>query len=176
MSDHSFIKDSDIFAEPHKEPSFYKVRPTVKGIVFDEDGKIALLSTRSHYLFPGGGVDDNESLEEACIRECKEEIGCDIEIDSYIGQFDQYRAVTAKNYEIHFFAAHVVGEKGDPTTDDEEELTAKTVWEFPENILNLLEEQLDTIPPEEYAAQFNARTHIRAFEKYIDTLTGFSGN
>ncbi len=37
--------------------------------------------------FPGGGVDQNETPEEACIREVKEETGYDIRITSLFSKF-----------------------------------------------------------------------------------------
>lgn len=37
---------------------------------YKEDGK-----TLDYYLFPGGGIEDGESVEEAAIKEAKEEVG-----------------------------------------------------------------------------------------------------
>ena len=50
-------KDVDFFENPVAEPVEYRVRPTAKGIVIDDEGNIALLSNGEHSLFPGGGVD-----------------------------------------------------------------------------------------------------------------------
>ncbi len=164
----STIKDSDIFENPSPAPKFYVKRPTVKGIVFDEEGNIALLSVRGHSLFPGGGVEGNESLEEALIRECQEELGCKILIIQYIGQYDQYRDLSAKKYEIHFFVAGVVGGKGTPTTTDASEQECVLTWESKDTVQAILEQQIETLPFEEYASQFNVRTHLEAFKKYLE--------
>jgi ADP-ribose pyrophosphatase YjhB (NUDIX family) len=169
MEPQETIRDRDIFENYSAEPKFYKSRPTVKGIVMDDEGMIALLSVRDHFLFPGGGVEQGESLDQALMRECKEEIGCDIMIIDYIGVFDQYRAQTAKKYEIHFFIACTIGEKGNPTTSNITELEAVTLWETKESVLALLEGQMDEdLPVEEYALHFNSRTHLKAFRLFLE--------
>lgn len=165
----STIKDIDIFENPSPSPKFYVKRPTVKGIVFDEEGNIALLSVRGHSLFPGGGVEGKESLEEAFIRECQEEIGCKILIIQYLGQYDQYRNLSAKKYEIHFFVAGTLGEKGVPTTTNKSEQDCILTWESQERVREILENQLETIPVGEYASQFNARTHLVALKQFLET-------
>lgn len=40
-----------------------------------------------HYAFPGGGVEERETLKEAAFRETFEEVGIDIPIDCYGGEF-----------------------------------------------------------------------------------------
>ena len=51
--------------------------------VLIESDKVALIKRerqgRVYYLFPGGTVEQGESLEEACVREIHEELGLDVE-------------------------------------------------------------------------------------------------
>lgn len=50
-----------------------------------------------YYVFPGGGIEEGET-KEACIkRECKEELGIDIEIKKYVYE------VKGKDFVQHFF-------------------------------------------------------------------------
>lgn len=60
------------------------------GCAIIEDGKLLLLFKREHrhYEFPGGQVEPGETLEQAALRETKEEAGCEVEIIKYFGYSD----------------------------------------------------------------------------------------
>lgn len=51
-------------------------RPSVRGIII-RDGKIAMMHSLkyNYYKFPGGGIEQGETLEETLIREVREESG-----------------------------------------------------------------------------------------------------
>ena len=55
------------------------VRPSVRGIII-RDGRIAMVHSLKYdyYKFPGGGIEDGESLEQALIREVAEEAGLQV--------------------------------------------------------------------------------------------------
>jgi 8-oxo-dGTP diphosphatase len=60
----------------------------VGGIVENEHGEILLVKTRNGgWVFPGGQVEEGENLEDALIREIKEESGIDISVTSLIGVY-----------------------------------------------------------------------------------------
>ncbi len=53
--------------------------------VIIEDNKILLMRRikegQEYFVFPGGGIEGNESVEDAIIREVKEELSLDVKID-----------------------------------------------------------------------------------------------
>lgn len=55
-------------------------RVSVKGLIY-EDGKLLFVRERSDtWDLPGGGLEHGESIAEALRRECREELGAEIEI------------------------------------------------------------------------------------------------
>lgn len=67
-------------------PEYFKSlpkKPSGSGVLFfDEEGRVLLLKTtyKDGWLWPGGMVDAGESPVQACIRECKEELGLELSI------------------------------------------------------------------------------------------------
>jgi 8-oxo-dGTP pyrophosphatase MutT (NUDIX family) len=83
-------------------------RQAVRGIVRDGDD-VLLLYTRRYddYSLPGGGLDGNETVEEALVRELKEETGATgIRIGRYLGYGDEYRPPQKPGYDVLFMRSH----------------------------------------------------------------------
>ena len=60
------------------------MRIRVSGLIVRE-GQVALVEFRDdkkgiHYDLPGGGLESNEALHEGVRRECREEIGCEVDV------------------------------------------------------------------------------------------------
>jgi len=57
-----------------------------------ENNKILLMRRikegQEYYVFPGGGIEGNESTEDAIIREVKEELSLDAKIDKLLFQIE----------------------------------------------------------------------------------------
>ena len=76
------------FGEPLADTE-YVLRPGGYAIVRGPGGAIAVASTPRGYFLPGGGQEEEESPEEAAVREVYEECGLRIRIVRCIGVADQ---------------------------------------------------------------------------------------
>ncbi|MFS0690694.1 NUDIX domain-containing protein [Sporosarcina sp. 179-K 8C2 HS] len=74
-------------------------------VIIKED-KVAVIKRNrddeEYYIFPGGGIEDGESPEQATIREALEELGVHIEVIDYLGTVEF-------NGKQHYFLAKIVG-------------------------------------------------------------------
>ncbi len=90
------------------------------GIVLIQDGKVALIERHraglDYFVFPGGGVDEGETPEQAAVREAMEELGVEVAIKQKVFeiQFGQ------KSRQVYFLAEQIGGEFG---TGEGEEYT-----------------------------------------------------
>ena len=80
-----------------------------RAIVFEDDNVLLLFRRKQkdgiikeYYAIPGGGVEENETLEEAAIRELKEELSIDIEIIKYLGSLEEEKCIH------HVFSANKI--------------------------------------------------------------------
>jgi 8-oxo-dGTP pyrophosphatase MutT (NUDIX family) len=82
------------------------------------DNKVLLVKRRDVpvWVLPGGGIDDGESPENACIREAKEETGLDVSIDRKVGTWLPVNKIGAP---AHVFVCHAI-DPHTPLTPQEE--------------------------------------------------------
>ena len=88
-------------------------RISARGIIIEDNNLYVIFrrrinpdgTFREYYVIPGGGVDSKENLEEAVIRELKEELSIDVKVNGYVGK-DEGDASIA-----HFFACSKISGK-----------------------------------------------------------------
>ena len=84
--------------------------------VIENDEKKLLIAKRNSKVadgiweFAGGKVEAGETYEAACIRECREELNVDIEIDRFL--LDFYDDDFSVSIHVHAYKAHIVS--GEP--------------------------------------------------------------
>ena len=90
-------------------------RTRVAGIIF-MDGGIALMhrvgvlkrkDIQEYYTFPGGGLEEGETLEEGTIREIKEEFGIDVKVERKLYEMESEKF----NQKEYFFLCEYIGGK-----------------------------------------------------------------
>jgi ADP-ribose pyrophosphatase YjhB (NUDIX family) len=104
------------------------VRVSVKAIIVRDDALLALKfrdKDGDWHMLPGGGQEWGETVHDALRRECREEIGCDVDIHGlrfvrdYIGKNHEFAAVDGHVHgaELMFDCA-LRSEPGVPTNID----------------------------------------------------------
>lgn len=88
------------------------------GIVLIKDNKVALIERHraglDYYVFPGGGMDEGETPEQAAIRETMEELGITVKIKQKVAEI----SLGPKSRQIYFLVEHVSGEFGTGTGEE----------------------------------------------------------
>lgn len=117
------ITQKDVFPNMEVSEGVLTRRNTGKCLVFDHEGKVALVGSSQNYIYilPGGGIEDGEEIESGIIREIREEVGCNIKIEQMIGLIEDYRNRGKKHYFNYCAVGKLIGEKQVPMLTPEEE-------------------------------------------------------
>ena len=87
-------------------------RPSVYAVIV-RDGKVLLSKEWDGYDFPGGGIKLGEKIEDALVREVKEETGFDIAAGQLIACHDNFFKKLFKDQFVHsillYYTATVIG-------------------------------------------------------------------
>jgi len=106
------------------------------GIVLIEDNRVALIERHragmDYYVFPGGGVEDGESPEQAAIREAMEELGIEVAIQQKVAEIH----IGRKSRQVYFLVEQIGGNFGtgvgeeytDSDPNDPEEGIYVPIW------------------------------------------------
>lgn len=113
---------SETFFEP-----IIKKRVSCRGLVV-KNGKVLLSYEKNKdvYMSPGGGIEENESLEECCQREILEETGIIAKAGKHFFTVNEY--VYNEFYISHYFLCDVIGEGELSLTKTEIEHGMEPVW------------------------------------------------
>lgn len=107
-------------------------RVSSRGIII-EDGNVYVMFRRrikddgtikEYYVIPGGGINENETLEENVIREMKEEFSVDVKIKGYLGKDESDEAIA------HFFSCSIINGKPKLGGEELERCTEKNYYEI----------------------------------------------
>ena len=92
-----------------------KAIEAVNVVIINKDKKVLIAKRKpdkpmpNKWEFPGGKLEENETLRECGVREIKEELEIDVAIDEYVGyedlEFDE------KNFRLHIYTARKIDEK-----------------------------------------------------------------
>ncbi len=88
------------------------------GIVLIQDNKVALIERYRagfhYFIFPGGGVDEGESPEQAAVREAMEELGIEVAIKQKVMEVQ----LGQRSRQFYFLVEQTGGEFGTGTGEE----------------------------------------------------------
>lgn len=153
------IKDEDLGLESI-EFNNPRVRIGARGIVKREDGKIAIFNkvNKNEYKLPGGGVEKNEDIKEAFIREVLEETGCTVVIEKELGTIEEHKTLDDFKQISHVFVAKVSEDTNKLNlTEKEKDEGARLVWVEPEEGLKLITESYHNLKGSKYENLYHSK-------------------
>jgi len=116
----------------------YQGKTATAIIVYPQQDKILLIKRdtlpfKGFWALPGGRMDINETVEQTCIREVKEETGLDVEIIYNIGDYHEQGFMDGINYDYHptCFIVKVVGGQIMRQEDEVQEIKLFNLKELP---------------------------------------------
>lgn len=124
------------------------------GVVLVENGKVALIERhragKHYYVFPGGGVDEGETPEQAAIREMEEETGLRVTVQRKLAEIH-----FGLSEQVYYLVGRLDGEFGtgagvefsDSDPDDPAEGVYIPIWMSLQELL-----QHDNVYPADVAA------------------------
>lgn len=149
-----------IIHDHEREPADYAERKTAKAVVLNEEGKILMFPS----ALLGGGVEGDETYEEALHREILEEAGAQTEIIKPLGTIFTYRDGTKQKYVVEGYLCKYIETVSAPTSTDPSELKLKAGWYDPQEAVARLESQikdLENKKPEDRTPNHQSSLHNR---------------
>jgi 8-oxo-dGTP pyrophosphatase MutT (NUDIX family) len=145
-------KEVQYQSEPQEGRIAYNLRKAARAVLFDKEGKIAILHVRKHgtYKLPGGGIDEGESYDDGLAREIMEETGCTARVEKEVGMTIEYRDQWKLLQFSFCYTAHVLTH-GEPNFTDEEIADGfELIWVDLGDAIELIE----NAKPTDYDAKF----------------------
>ena len=164
------LTDKDFGLEP-KEMKNFELRTASRGLIFGDDGKIAIQfkTKKNEYKLVGGGMEIGENPEIAFKREALEEAGCEIEIISKLGIIEEYRSLNNLKQIDNIYLAKVIKNIHELNLDKKEEIEgAKLIWESPKDALKLIAGCYEKLKPSEFESVYSTRFVILRDKKILE--------
>lgn len=99
----------------------FKPNSTVATIV-EKDGRFLLVKEGDPkapvFNQPAGHVEENETLQEAALRETLEETGCTVELNGYLGLYTYKAPANGVTYHRHCFTAKLIKQDDELALDE----------------------------------------------------------
>ena len=157
------ITDADI-GEKVYEINNPTTRKAVRTILLNDLGEIAILhkAEKNEYKLIGGGVENDETLEQALRREVLEESGCEINILKELGYVEEYRTINNFVQTSYVYVTKVSNDtKKLHLTKQEKDEGAELCWFKPDVALKHISDSYEKLIPSKYSSLYGSKIVIK---------------
>lgn len=165
MKKHIYIADTEATRSTMSQP-----RNAVRGILFDQNRGMILVQYLPSWditTFPGGGVNDNETIEDAMIREFLEETGYEVEIIDHLVTVEEWRSGDGFHQLNHCYLLADLSKQKDQLTQAELSYGLKNNWLEMEKCFLMFVENDNLLTNLDFIKKRDA-IFVQAFRQYIN--------
>ncbi len=141
-----------------------KERNASRGVIVNKDGKIAILHKKvtNEYKLIGGGIENDEDPIKAFKRETLEETGCTIEIDDFMGNYEEQISQNNFRQISYLYVARVLKQKQKPKfTLKEKEEGSELLWLDVDEAIKKISECEKNLVDSKFSNIYNTRFIVR---------------
>lgn len=143
-------------------------REAARAVVFNKDGKVALLYSGKdgYHKLPGGGIEEGERWQDAVAREAMEEIGCSVKLRNggEIGIINEVRKKFGLEQTSYCAIADVISDDAESVqmTEEEQSIGLEPAgWFSMDEAINLVKND----SPREYTGLFIQKRDLAFLEE-----------
>lgn len=148
-----------------------KIRYGARGIIFKDDGTIAVINKKNKNEFKlcGGGIENNELPEVAFKREVHEETGAIIKNIKLLGTFEEHKSQdNFKQISFVFVGKVIEDTKSLHLTQKEQEEGAVLTWKYPFEALELITNSYDNLVASKYESVYHTKFIVLRDRKILE--------
>lgn len=137
-----------------------EIRYGARGILQRSDGRIAIFNkiNKNEYKLPGGGIDKNETPEQAFRREILEETGCEIIEVKEIGITEELRSKANFQQISYVFISKLKKQTNKlHLTEKEKSEGGQLIWLYPQEALEKIENSLEKLKESKYENMYHSK-------------------
>ncbi len=146
ISEQNLMNQSFIIKPNKFDLNEYTTRSVVRCAILNEDDTKVLFFGST---LVGGGVEGEETDEEAIARECMEEAGATVKILKYLGEVVAYRDAIKKKYVVRGYVCKQVGGLQKPTSTSPDEQGIEAKWIAVPEAITQLEREISELEKQE---------------------------
>lgn len=157
------MKVIDIYGENYIG-KYTKSREACRGILIKNDKILLTYEVNTdQYFIPGGGLENNESSEECCVRELAEETGCIVKTNKQYLTINEYYEEWL--FVSHYYICEYIGETERKLTEREVEVGLEPRWVSIKEAIDIFSKHQDYARENEmkrgaYLREYNALLHF----------------